>query len=125
MARFHLKRIYDPVSGDDGRRILVERLWPRGVRKADAGLDEWLREIAPSTELRRWFGHDPDKWPEFQRRYRQELAGHPDLLARLQAYADEDPVTLLFAARDTERNSAVVLKAVLDEGAGRAREPSE
>lgn len=124
MARFRLKRIYDPVSSDDGRRILVERLWPRGVRKADAGLDEWLREIAPSTELRRWFGHDPDKWPEFQRRYREELAGHPELLAHLQAHADEGPVTLLFAAKDTERNSAVVLKAVLEEGAGRPPEAS-
>jgi uncharacterized protein YeaO (DUF488 family) len=124
MARFRLKRIYDPVAADDGRRILVERLWPRGVRKADAGLDEWLREIAPSPELRRWFGHDPDRWPEFQRRYRGELAGHPELLARLQAHADEGPVTLLFAARDSERNSAAVLKQVLEEGAGRPREPS-
>jgi uncharacterized protein YeaO (DUF488 family) len=119
MARFHLKRIYDPPADEDGRRILVERLWPRGVRKADAALDEWLREVAPSAELRRWYGHDPDKWPEFQRRYREELTARPDLLARLQAYADEGPVTLLFAAKDSERNSAAVLKAVLEEGAGR------
>lgn len=113
-----LKRIYDEPSPEDGRRVLVERLWPRGVRKADAALDEWLREIAPSTELRRWYGHDPDKWPEFRRRYREELAAREDLLARLQACRSEGPLTLLFAARDTERNSAVVLKELLEEGAG-------
>lgn len=119
MAQFRLKRIYDPVSPDDGRRVLVERLWPRGLRKADAALDEWLRDIAPSSDLRRWYGHDPAKWPEFRRRYREELAIQTDLLAKLQAHAETGPVTLLFAARDRDRNSAVVLKEMLDEGAGR------
>jgi uncharacterized protein YeaO (DUF488 family) len=119
MPDVRLKRIYEAPSPADGRRVLVERLWPRGLRKADAALDEWLRDIAPSPELRRWYGHDPAKWPEFRRRYRDELAQRPDRLARLQAHAEAGPVTLLFAARDTERNSAVVLKELLEEGAGR------
>lgn len=122
MSQFRLKRIYDPVSPDDGRRVLVERLWPRGLRKADAALDEWLQDIAPSSDLRRWYGHDPAKWPEFRRRYREELAIQTDLLAKLQSHAETGPVTLLFAARDRDRNSAVVLKEMLDEGAGRGGE---
>jgi len=119
MSPFRLKRIYEPPSAEDGRRVLVERLWPRGLRKADAALDEWLRDIAPSPELRRWYGHDPEKWPEFRRRYREELMDKPELLARLQGYREEGPVTLLFAARDAERSSAVVLMEALEEGAGR------
>jgi len=119
MPEVRLKRIYEPPSPADGRRVLVERLWPRGLRKADAALDEWLRDIAPSPELRRWYGHDPQKWPEFRRRYRDELAERTDLLARLRAHASAGPLTLLFAARDTERNSAVVVKELLEEGAGR------
>ncbi|MFB6261349.1 MAG: DUF488 domain-containing protein [Thiohalorhabdaceae bacterium] len=119
MSEFQLKRIYDPAAPGDGRRVLVERLWPRGMRKADAALDDWLRDIAPSAELRRWYGHDPAKWPEFRRRYREELAIHTDRLAKLQADAEAGPVSLLFAARDREHNSAVVLKEVLDEGWGR------
>lgn len=119
MSQFQLKRIYAPVSPDDGRRVLVERLWPRGLRKADAALDEWLRDIAPSSDLRRWYGHDPARWPEFRRRYREELAIRTDLLTKLQAHAEEGPVTLLFAARERDRNSAAVLKEMLDEGAGR------
>ena len=118
MSGFRLKRIYDPPSPQDGRRVLVERLWPRGLRKADAALDEWLRDIAPSPELRRWYGHDPDRWPAFRERYRAELADKPELLARLRSYRQEGPVTLLFAARDTERNSAVVLRELLEEDAG-------
>ncbi len=116
MAGFRLKRIYDPVAVDDGRRILVERLWPRGLRKEDAALDDWLRDVAPSPELRRWYGHDPEKWPEFRRRYREELAGRARRLGELRALAGEETVTLLFAARDRDRNSAVVLREVLEEG---------
>jgi len=112
-----MKRIYDEPSPADGRRVLVERLWPRGVRKADAALDEWLRDIAPSTELRRWYGHDPEKWAEFRRRYREELAAAPERIAQLREWAREGPVTLLFAARDSEHSSAAVLKEVLEEGA--------
>lgn len=119
LSEVRLKRVYAAPSADDGRRVLVERLWPRGVRKADAALDEWLRDIAPSPELRRWYGHDPDKWPEFRRRYREELAAREDLLARLQAFRAEGPLTLVFAARDPERSSAAVLREALEEGAGR------
>ena len=115
MAGFRLKRIYEPVAEDDGHRILVERLWPRGIRKAEAALDDWLKEIAPSPELRKWYAHDPEKWPEFRRRYRQELAERPDLLADLRARAREGTVTLLFAARDEEHSSARVLEEVLEE----------
>jgi uncharacterized protein YeaO (DUF488 family) len=106
-----VKRIYDPPSPEDGRRFLVDRLWPRGVAKERAQLDGWLRELAPSTELRRWFGHDPARWQEFQRRYREELAQpeRQQALERLQQAAAQGPVTLLYAARDTEHNEAQVL----------------
>lgn len=109
-----LKRIYDPPSADDGRRILVDRLWPRGVSKDDARTDEWLKEIAPSAELRKWFGHDPDRWEEFRKRYRDELKGHEELLERLRSEAKKGTVTLLFAAKDAEQNNAVVLKEMFD-----------
>lgn len=106
-----VKRIYDPASPEDGRRFLVDRLWPRGISKERARLDGWLRELAPSTELRRWFGHDPARWEEFKRRYRAELAmpERQQALATLQQAAGEGPVTLLYAARDTEHNEAQVL----------------
>jgi uncharacterized protein YeaO (DUF488 family) len=123
MGEFRLKRIYEPPDPADGRRVLVERLWPRGVRKADADLDDWLRDIAPSPELRRWYGHDPARWPEFRRRYRQELADRGELLAQLQTAAAEGPVTLVFAARDPDHCSARVLKEVLEEGHGRPAGP--
>lgn len=110
-----LKRIFEAPSPDDGRRVLVERLWPRGVRKEAAALDEWLREIAPSRELRQWFGHDPGRWPAFRQHYREELEAKEGLLDRLRAYREEGALTLVFAARDTERNSAVVLKELLEE----------
>lgn len=109
-----LKRAYDSATAGDGRRILVDRLWPRGLKKEAAHVDEWLRDVAPSSELRTWFAHDPSKWDEFRQRYRQELSGHPDLLANLQRMAERDNVTLLFAARDEEHNNAVVLKEVLE-----------
>lgn len=105
------RRIYDDTSAEDGRRILVDRIWPRGVRKQDAHLDEWMREVAPSTELRRWYGHDPDRYTEFRRRYLAELrapAGRA-ALQRLRESARRDKMTLLTAARDLEHSQAAVL----------------
>ena len=119
--RLVLKRAYAPASPEDGRRVLVERLWPRGLRKQEAGIDLWLKEIAPSDALRRWFHEAPEaRWPAFQDRYREELRGGAVAapLAELRGLAERGPVTLLFAARDEARNSAVVLKAVLEEEPG-------
>lgn len=113
MTAVHIKRIYEPASPDDGRRLLVDRLWPRGVSKARADLDAWLRDVAPSTELRKWFGHDPARWDEFVRRYRAELAANPAALQPLLDAARRGPVTLLYAARDEVHNEAVVLRDVL------------
>ena len=112
-ATVRQKRAYEPPASSDGTRILVDRLWPRGVRKADAALDGWVKEIAPSTELRKWFGHDPERWPEFRRRYARELDSHADEIERLRALARKAPVTLVFGARDEEHNDAVVLRMVL------------
>lgn len=112
-ANVRLKRVYVPAAATDGMRILVDRLWPRGVRKADAALDGWLKELAPSTELRRWFGHDPVRWPEFQRRYTQEMRHHPEEIERLRALAGKGVVTLVFGARDEEHNDAVVLRDIV------------
>ncbi len=111
--RIRLKRAYEPPAADDGARILVDRLWPRGVRKADARIDTWMKEIAPSTALRRWFGHDPARWQEFRTRYLAELRRHSEDLDRLRALAQRGPVTLVFAARDERHNDAVVLRDVL------------
>lgn len=108
-----LKRAYEPASSADGRRILVDRLWPRGLSKRRLAIDEWMKEIAPSTPLRRWFGHDPTKWPEFQRRYKRELRERGDLLRKLVTLASRQRVTLVFGARDELHNDAVVLAAVL------------
>jgi uncharacterized protein YeaO (DUF488 family) len=111
-----LKRIYEPAGDDDGERFLVDRLWPRGVSKAEARLTDWLKDLAPSTELRRWFGHEPSRWAEFQRRYSAELDG-PETRAMLQMLADKarnGPVTLVYAARDTEHNEAVVLQHLIE-----------
>jgi uncharacterized protein YeaO (DUF488 family) len=109
-----LKRVYDTPEKADGTRILVDRLWPRGLTKEKAALDLWLKEIAPSTELRKWFGHDPKKWTEFRRRYRAELKSHPDELKMIKSKAKEGTVTLLYGARDQEHNEAIVLKQLLD-----------
>jgi uncharacterized protein YeaO (DUF488 family) len=110
------KRIYAPRSDADGYRVLVDRLWPRGMTKAAASVDLWLREIAPSTELRRWYGHDVARWPEFRRRYGAELSAHGELLDQLLGIARrEGTVTLLFAARDETHNEAEVLAEVLRE----------
>ena len=113
MAYVVIKRIYEEPSEGDGTRILVDRLWPRGLTKEKARVDLWLKEIAPSSDLRRWFGHDPKKWNEFQRRYLDELKGHGEELSLLKQEAARGPVTLLFGARDVEHNEAVILQAVL------------
>lgn len=103
-----LKHVYEPPQATDGMRVLVDRLWPRGLSKERAAIDEWLKDAAPSGELRRWFGHDVDRWEEFQRRYRAELEG-AEVVARLLELLRKGPVTLLYAARDSEHNNAVVL----------------
>jgi uncharacterized protein YeaO (DUF488 family) len=109
-----LKRIYDPPARADGKRILVDRLWPRGLKKEDAHIYEWLKDIAPSNELRKWFGHEPDNWSEFKTRYQKELAGKADIVKPLRDAAKKGVVTLLFSAKDIEHNNAVVLKEVID-----------
>lgn len=108
-----LKRAYEPPTPEDGTRILVDRLWPRGIKKADAAIDRWLKEIAPSTGLRRWFGHRPERWPEFRRRYMAELQQHPELVEEIRRAARKGPVTLVYAARDTAHNDAIVLQQLL------------
>ena len=115
-SHLRLKRAYEPAEPDDGVRILIDRLWPRGVSKARAALDDWMKDIAPSTELRQWFGHDPVRWAEFQRRYRAELRQHAPELDRIRALARTQTVTLLYSAHDEEHNDAIVLKEVLLEG---------
>ena len=110
-----VKRAYDPPEAKDGRRILVDRVWPRGVTKDELRLDGWYRDLAPSTELRKWFGHDPERWPEFQKRYAAELrrAGMRERLSELATMAKRSKVTLLFGARDEEHNQAIVLRDYL------------
>lgn len=108
-----LKRVYETPSPTDGMRILVDRLWPRGLSKDKAHVDLWLKEIAPTTELRRWFDHDPVKWPEFQRRYRAELDANVDAVAELKAALSNGPATLIYGAKDETHNDAVVLAAYL------------
>jgi uncharacterized protein YeaO (DUF488 family) len=108
-----LKRVYDPPDRRDGKRVLVDRLWPRGITKEDAAVDLWLREIAPSNELRKWFGHDPGRWQEFRKRYRTELEEKADLVHELSNAARKGTVTLLYSAKDTEHNNAVVLRELI------------
>ncbi|MDQ7849705.1 MAG: DUF488 family protein [Armatimonadota bacterium] len=121
-----VKRIYELPSPGDGQRFLVERLWARGVSRQEARLAGWLKDLAPSPELRTWFGHDPARWEEFRRRYRAELQAPEKqaLLHRLAAAARAGPVTLVYAARDREHNSAVVLREVLEERYLRRRSPA-
>ena len=109
-----LKRAYEAPSADDGERILVERLWPRGLTKGKARIDLWMKEISPSAELRKWYSHDVAKWKEFQKRYRQELKGHKEEVAELRKKSRAGVVTLVYAAKDEEHNSAVVLKGYLE-----------
>lgn len=111
----HLKRAYEPAAAGDGRRILVDRLWPRGVSKAEAHIDLWLKEIAPSAALRRWFGHKPERWPEFRDRYREELRTNPVVAELSQALA-AGPVTLIYGAKDREHNDAIVLADFIEHG---------
>jgi uncharacterized protein YeaO (DUF488 family) len=108
-----VKRVYEPAAKGDGYRVLVDRLWPRGVKREDARLDEWARELAPSTELRRWFGHDPDRYDEFRRRYARELVSRKEELQQLRSRARKGTVTILFGARDTEHNNATALAELL------------
>ncbi len=115
------KRAYEPVEPADGYRVLVDRLWPRGVSKQEACLDEWARELAPSPELRRWFGHDPGRFREFRRRYSAELEAEEAKLDELRRRAGTGTVTLVYGARDTRHNDAVVLAELLDPGHGRRR----
>ena len=108
-----IKRVYLQPSEEDGMRILVDRLWPRGLTKEKASVDLWLKEIAPSTELRKWFGHDPDKWKEFQTRYRTELRQNTEQVSLLKQEAAKGVITLLFGAKDEEHNEAVILQKLL------------
>jgi uncharacterized protein YeaO (DUF488 family) len=112
-SNVRLKRAYEPPEKTDGTRILVDRLWPRGVSKEEAKLDEWIKEIAPSSELRTWFGHDPRRWDEFRKRYRTELAEHSETLKDLRRRAREGPITLVYSARDEIHNDAIVLRNVI------------
>lgn len=108
-----LKRAYEAPSAGDGTRVLVDRLWPRGVKKTDAAIDYWMKELAPSAELRKWFGHDPARWEEFRQRYSAEIREHPDEFSRLRDLAQRGVVTLVYAAHDEAHNNAVVLREIL------------
>jgi uncharacterized protein YeaO (DUF488 family) len=109
-----IKRVYEPTDKEDGTRILVDRLWPRGLTKAKASVDLWLKEIAPSTELRKWFGHDIRKWKRFRGRYQTEIRRNADLLILLKRKAQDGLITLVYAARDERHNEALVLKQFLE-----------
>jgi len=112
--KVEIKRAYDLPSAEDGYRVLVDRLWPRGLSKDKAQIDLWMKEIAPSSELRHWFGHDPAKWHEFQKRYQAELKQHTELLSHLRQLARRGPLTLVYGAKDKEHNDAVVLREILN-----------
>jgi uncharacterized protein YeaO (DUF488 family) len=117
-----VKRAYDPVAPGDGYRVLVDRLWPRGIRKQALPLDEWNKDVAPSTELRQWFGHDPERWGEFQKRYRRELSDvpHQSAMRSLLKSAEHRGLTLIYAAKDLKHNHALVLQAALRDLLGQA-----
>lgn len=116
-----IKRVYDPAKTDDGSRFLVERLWPRGMKKTELAMDGWLKDVAPSTELRQWFGHDPKRWTEFRRRYTAELSHEPDAWQPIVAAARCGDVTLLYSARDEQHNAALALRDYLQ---SKVRRPS-
>lgn len=109
-----IKRVYDDISQQDGKRVLVDGVWPRGIKKEDLEHDEWMKDIAPSTDLRKWFNHDADKWDEFKKRYKKELKDHKEDLKQLKEDSDGHNVTLLFAAKDEEHNQAVVIKEYVE-----------
>ena len=108
-----LKRAYEPPTADDGTRILIDRLWPRGVTKERAAIDQWMKDISPSTELRKWFGHDPARWDEFRRRYAKEVHQHAELLDQLRSLSREGPITLVYSAHDEKHNDAVELRELI------------
>ena len=116
-----LKRAYDRSTRADGKRLLVERLWPRGIKKSALPLDDWVKDIAPSTELRKWFSHDPAKWAEFRRRYQAELATKPEIWKPLLETARKSTITLVYSSHDAEHNNAVVLKEFLESRASKTR----
>lgn len=123
-SRIRLKRAYEQADAEDGTRVLVDRLWPRGVSKVHAALDRWAKELAPSAELRQWFGHDPARWEEFRVRYAEELHRHPEQLEELRALARHGVVTLVYGAHDEAHNDAVVLREVLLQANGKGGAPS-
>jgi len=110
-----VKRVYDPASPGDGRRILVDRLWPRGIRKEDAAIDEWLKDIAPSNELRKWYSHDPAKWGEFRKRYKAELKDKAGVIEKLRQESKKRTVTFLYSSKETKLNNAVALKEFIEQ----------
>jgi uncharacterized protein YeaO (DUF488 family) len=116
-----LKRVYDKTAPEDGVRFLVERLWPRGIKKTDLRLDDWLKDVAPSAALRRWFSHDPQKWTEFKKRYFAELDSHPEACEPIRSAARHGLVTLVYSSHDTEHNNAVALKEYLSARTGKKR----
>ena len=115
--QIRLKRAYEKAEPMDGTRVLVDRLWPRGVKKEDARIDVWLKDIAPSDDLRKWFGHDPDKWDTFKKRYIGELEENEEAIKMLREILERGRVTLIYGAKDEQHNNAVVLKQYLEEGA--------
>jgi uncharacterized protein YeaO (DUF488 family) len=115
MTMIEIKRVYDPPTKEDGARFLVERLWPRGIKKEELSMNAWCKNAAPSDHLRRWFSHDPAKWKEFQRRYRAELNDNPAACQPLLDAARQGDIVLLYSTRDTEHNSAIALKSYLEE----------
>jgi uncharacterized protein YeaO (DUF488 family) len=114
VATIKIKRVYEQPAKEDGTRILVDRLWPRGLSKERASVDLWLKDVAPSTELRKWFGHEPEKWAEFQKRYRDELRKNGEQMLLLKKAAAKGVTTLVYGAKDEEHNEAVVLQAILN-----------
>ena len=112
-SHIRIKRAYEPPADDDGVRILIDRLWPRGVKKENLALDQWTKELSPSTELRQWFGHDTAHWQEFRQRYAAELRQHADLLDPLRALARKGPITLVYSAHDEAHNNAVAMREFL------------
>ncbi|MBS3649206.1 DUF488 family protein [Pseudaminobacter sp. 19-2017] len=109
----NIKRVYEPAGEADGFRVLVDRVWPRGMTKEKAEVDLWMKDIGPSTDLRKWFSHDPERWEEFRRRYREELAKEPELIEELRGYARKGPLTLVYSAKDEAHNQAVVIREVV------------
>jgi uncharacterized protein YeaO (DUF488 family) len=112
-ANVKLKRAYESPAAADGTRVLIDRLWPRGISKKKAALDQWMRDIAPSNQLRKWFGHDPARWNEFRRRYAAEVHKNSHLLEQLRSVARDGPITLIYSARDEAHNDAIVLRDLI------------